>query len=153
MFFQVGYLLIKLLHRLKKVLCCKYSQHVSANVNYLIVENNSELKYVKNSTLIMFITCRNCQTDQSKAGIFFYFIIFTTQIWNRLQCNLNNDTHQQTRGKLKKGNNLKKYVQSFPVLTNRNKTKYTQNGKTLPSLISMFSLYVLSLGFHSLCGL
>ncbi len=28
-------------HRLKKVLCCKYSQHVSANVNYLIVENNS----------------------------------------------------------------------------------------------------------------
>lgn len=41
LFFQIGYLLRKLLHSLKKVLYCIYSQHVSTNVNDLIVENNS----------------------------------------------------------------------------------------------------------------
>uniref|UniRef100_A0A8C2HHA6 RING-type domain-containing protein n=1 Tax=Cyprinus carpio TaxID=7962 RepID=A0A8C2HHA6_CYPCA len=53
--------------------------------------------------------------------------------------------------KIKKMNDEKKIcTKSFPVLTNRNRTEYIQTGKTLPSLIS---LYVLSLGFHSLCGL
>ncbi len=76
MFFQVGYLLIKLLHRLKKVLCCKYSQHVSANVNYLIVENNSELKYVKNSTLISLLPVGTAKLIRVRLG-FFFILLFS----------------------------------------------------------------------------
>lgn len=76
----------------------------------------------------------------------FFIVIFTTQIWNKPQHNLNNDARQQTRGKLKREMIWKFFYKEFSCLHKQEQNKIYTNGKNT-TLIALNVLTVSGFSF------